>query len=297
MRLIIICTLALALPTLATAAPVAPPTPVAGWLFDDGAGTTVTDSFGANNGTLVNSDADEWDTTNKMFGDSSLRFDGSNDHVTVADFDYYGASGFTLSFWFRIADSTSNANNFQYMFSHDTIDSAGSLNIWMVEPDISPAGILRAGPRDGSGDASVLTSPLESDSRVDTDSNDDVADGTIFGEWHLFTLVVTEGTGAELFIDGASNDSNGNGDDAFSPDGTIYLGLRYDGTRQFNGWMDEVALWNQPLSQDNIDWLWNSGTGNSLAAPVPEPATLGLLALGGLAMTVSAARRRRCAKA
>ena len=46
------------------------------------------------------------------------------------------------------------------------------------------------------------------------------------------------------------------------------------------GRLDEIAIWNRALTDDDIDWLYNGGDGN----PAPEPATLGLLLIGGLAL-------------
>jgi hypothetical protein len=58
------------------------------------------------------------------------------------------------------------------------------------------------------------------------------------------------------------------------------------------GALDEVAVWNSSLSNGDITTLYNSGAGVDVNSLLPEPASLGLLALSATAML----HRRRSAR-
>ena len=292
---IIIAGLGLAICGVASAAPIRPPDPVSLWLFDDGSGTAVTDAQSGRHGTLQNPDGDEWTTADLKFdypGDAALKFDPDlavevTDHVTAPDFDYYDdTAGFAASFWFKVTEAANVGRVYQYMFSHNYVNEANAVSVYMV----GITGEIRMYVRDYDDPS---TSYANTTGRYDD------------GQWHLATLVatwdddsggeVTTG-GVELFVDGASGAYLENvADDPFDPEGQIYFGMREDNQdeRRLNGWMDEVAIWNQALTQDHIDWLWNNGDGNTLheTTPVPEPGSFAVVALG-LAGVMALKRRR-----
>jgi len=60
------------------------------------------------------------------------------------------------------------------------------------------------------------------------------------------------------------------------------------GNADWLGGIDEFAFYNRTLSADEIEWLYQNSISGLAVEPIPEPAALGLLGLGVLAL-----RRRR----
>jgi len=112
------------------------------------------------------------------------------------------------------------------------------------------------------------------------------------GQWH-HVVAVTESSGdaARLYVDGSTNVATissqaGLGDN----DATLRIGFNPEsGGRGWNGLIDDVAIWGRPLTANEVDTIYNGGTGQSIGVLVPEPATMALLALGLPVMI----RRRR----
>ena len=113
------------------------------------------------------------------------------------------------------------------------------------------------------------------------------------GDWHLIVAVRNGGgiANCELYIDGVDYDWGTNmvdtGDSHGDSDGSdqAQIGARHNsphGWGTFNGDMDEVAIFDYALSAANAAALYE--------AAIPEPATLSLLALGGVAALL---RKRR----
>ena len=98
--------------------------------------------------------------------------------------------------------------------------------------------------------------------------------------WHH--LVANLGQDAvEVYVDGALVDSIPGEGPLVQNDSNLYFGRHRTLGRYFNGLLDEIRMYDGRLSQSDVDGL------------VPEPTTMALLTLGGLALLK---RRRRAGR-
>ena len=121
----------------------APATLVAAYAFDEGTGTTVTDSSGnGNNGTITDA---TWTTAGK-YGDA-LVFNGTNALVTIPDAtSLHLTTGMTLEAWVNPSTVTSDWRDVIYK---------GNDNYWL-EATSPSGGVPAAGATLGSSDVDTL---------------------------------------------------------------------------------------------------------------------------------------------
>ncbi len=148
-----------------------------------------------------------------------------------------------------------------------------------------------------SGNSAQLHGPIftvTNDTGQNGPGNFNAAAGLSEDEWHhvVWNFCVISATEAQLdtWVDGSLfqslNWQPGSGsaiirENAANP---TWIGLKEDNGYDFEGKMDELWVFDNKLSENQILSLMSTNV-------VPEPATLSLLALGGLAL-----RRRRKAK-
>ena len=227
------------------------------WPLDEGSGGMTADASGnANDGTINGGPG--W--VAGMFG-NALEFDGSDDHVDLGNPPIldFGTGDFTISAWVK---TTSPGG--------ETVVAKGGDNSgghrWRLYVDGSTVEIL-----------------------VDDDSNKRDPGGSINvidGEWrHLVGL--RRGDTLRGYVDAVEDpDITAHGESTlpggYDLSGTsqhnAYIGCLTahdsgDLIKFFAGAIDDVAIWNRALDQEEIDFLWNGGAGNSVVVPSPGQAS------------------------
>ncbi len=198
--------------------------PVAHWKLDETKGTTALDSAGTHNGTLLGNPV--WLPTGGMFG-GALSFDGIDDRVNCGTFDPSAATGkLSVCLWARW--------NGQPMFWQSLIarreDGGEYKTIWSLEADINSGklGFFHETSVRFGGDP-VL--PI--------------------GEW-AHVAVSANGVRGSLYLNG---EPTGAGPFALpsSTQATVWLGASVpDGANSFNGALDDIQLYDHPLSKTQI---------------------------------------------
>jgi prepilin-type N-terminal cleavage/methylation domain-containing protein len=217
------------------------------WNLNKGSGTSANDSSGSNNhGTLINGSIWSTDIPSPQFG-KSISFNGSTNYIAVPNSVSLSLnSSLTLSAWVKRNSLTS--------FSY-TIISKGSLNGGSTNVSY---GLFLAGTNNYSGRISNNGSTITgiTSSGVYNDTN-----------WHLVTLVYNSSLQTlNLYIDGvqAATPLTGVTSSLFTNNTNFTVGsMILSGAPSWfwNGLIDDVRVYNRPLSAVEIGMLYNSGVG------------------------------------
>jgi hypothetical protein len=225
-----------------------PPGQVGYWPLDENGGIEAHDFQNGYNGTLFNSPT--W--TPGRFG-SCLGFDKSDDYVQLPSGMLNSISG-TISLWFKTPAIW------------EAVGSPYGMMFW--------AGQTSSG--DGGGDQNELHLDMSSDTnhgRVHffieggaTDLSYRSASGTRYDDdvWH-HAVVTWDRTipSSSIYVDGASRASATTLGNSFTCNGVARLGYAWSGVRYYGGLLDEVRLFNRPLTAAEVTQLFNV---------TPEPA-------------------------
>jgi hypothetical protein len=221
----------------ALAAPIPPPLPDSGWLLDEGTGLTTSEWNAPGTGQLgghtgVAPPSWSTDTPFAYSGNHSLEFVstgiGQNANWCELDGQWSGTQG-TVSFWVKdtngtspsyITDSSNGSRTLLYR-------AGANFQLYINQNHIgNPGGGLVPGPpsSDWTHVAIVWDNSLATDRQK-----------------------VYQNGGAPY---ATFNDTVGTVNPALT-----YLGSRMSRTEGWGGNIDEFAVWNRPLSQDEVDWL------------------------------------------
>jgi hypothetical protein len=200
--------------------------------LDEGFGTTAVDSSGnGNNGTIYGANF----TTESKIGDYALEFDGDNDYVEIGTNALNMGEG-TIELW---AKADSFKANPQYFFGHTTIPAYAN-RIQLYTDDTGGWFDL------GLGDSHTRATNIE-------DLN--------VGSWYHIVLT-WDGTNYNVFVNGVSK-ANGtySGLSTLAPIADIGNegNPSYRDSYSFNGTIDEVRIYNRPLTSEEVLEHYNEG--------------------------------------
>jgi hypothetical protein len=235
--------------------------PLAYLMLDETSGTTATDSSQSTShpGTF-GTGVTLGQPSAAAILNTAIKTNGTATPITIAgssEFDNIGTGDFSVEMWFN----TSNIATREDLFNHKGT-SGSDLGIQLSSETADHLSIFHT-----SGFTISSTVPVTANT------------------WHHLALTRVGATGAEtLYLDGNVIGSATDLQTLTTNTGTMTIGNKTSGTpRIFTGSIDEFAFYNTALTPAQIQ---------ADIAAVPEPATLGLLATGSLALL---ARRRRCA--
>ncbi|NQT53190.1 PEP-CTERM sorting domain-containing protein, partial [bacterium] len=221
-----------------------PHSPVAAWLFDEGSGTTARARFGGADGTLH---------SNVTYTTNTPLQRNANDRALYFD---------------------GTVDN-RVTFPGRTSGTEGTLSLWAFREGGAQY-LFDASP----GDRSLLYGHYD---LYLNNAHLGGIDGELIpdNEWTLLTITwdnaATDGR-QKIYKNGALFTTFDQLLSAVSP-ATFWLGNRYTNNEPWRGAIDEFALWDYALPDTQVGWLYHNSV-----YPLPEPCTMGLLAVGALAL-------------
>jgi len=222
------------------------------WLFDEGGGGIATDSSGnGNDGTLLPPDNGPQWTSVSRFG-SALEFNGAGAYIEFATGESMKTPHLTIMAWFN----TRKLNGYGHIFQtgNDWSDMAGY--VFRVHQD----GTAQAGLAFGPGNtATWVTGPaLQGDT------------------WYHMALAF-DGTTATLYLNGVSAASAAGQGQIMYDSQPVRIGVHSQDTgAPFDGFIDEVALFDTALEVGDIQTIMDKGLAEIIGGPPiatkPQPA-------------------------
>jgi hypothetical protein len=212
--------------------------PVAYWKFNEGYGTTAYDSAGNNNGTINGA---IW-TNEGKFG-KGLSFDGVDDYTQVSySSELNLTEAVSVSAWFKADDfSTTGGVAIGYL--------VGKAHNYILGFDTSSHATFLAYPSSGS--------PLYIEAKT----------GVLSAETWYHVIGVFDGVNNKIYLNGELKDSVNIGEKLDSSTDNILIGGLPNDTRNFDGQMDEIKVYNYALSEDEIKKDYNQGKTLVMGSP------------------------------
>jgi len=201
------------------------------WLFDEGSGQAAADSSGNGyHGELMGNAS--WDSNGKF--DSALSTDGTEAYVEIADNPAFELGGdFTIACWIQNQDPLPDHSSFVTKGYHRPGGEGGDARPWYILYYLS-TGTVDMFLRDSDG--------TNSRAQGVTLVND--------GEWHHI-VGLKDGDEVRIYIDG-QEDAVAPAVDAVYGENDQPLVFMVHFNRWFAGMLDEVAIYDRAISEDEI---------------------------------------------
>lgn len=248
----------------------APRPPIAHYTFD---ADPTTDSVGDNDGIAMNGAAITTTPGEQIVGSAAaLALNGINQYVKVdaLNDDLFTGDFTTISLWFNTTGIGPSDAKHQIFSAH----TSGGNNV------------LRLGTSTNGGiflNHTDIGGPAH-DKTAGSGFND--------GQWHLLTVSIAGSGDVRVTVDtdeiGETVFSTLSGQPNWSVADLLSIGQEYDGGAApgdyFDGLIDELAIWDRVLSDDEIESMYLAG--------VPEPSSWLLFAMGVAVVLIRVVRRR-----
>lgn len=210
------------------------------WKFD---GSTLDSSGGGHTAFFVG-DAD-YASDSPFEQGQSIYLDGNEDYLIVSDHnDFDFTTSFTIAMWIKPTQSGIGIllDKWKYPYSYQMQINSDQLGPWVWT-------------NDGYSGAYISS-------------------GITINEWQHIAFTY-DGTYLSTYRNGSFTGNTGASGSLNSSTGDIFFGSQ-GSTYDFNGYMDEIRMYNEYLNEAQILDLFINGAIN----PIPEPASLFLLGLG-----------------
>ena len=229
--------------TTAHAAPIAPPVPTTAWLLDEGLGTTVYQLGGPRTGTIYPGGAGTltWSTDTPLAypGNYSLDYDGNVANRVIVDGHSTTSRG-TVAIWVKADVSNAWRYALDATDGHRTLIANSGVNAQNIY-------INQAGVWGGSGLFNV-------------------------GQWTHVAVTWDSSLATnrvKVYKNGALYSTSNTAVTLRTP-AQVWIGNRFSNNEAWPGLLDEYAMWNTPLTPDNIEWLYQNSV---RSVPTTQPSS------------------------
>ena len=233
---------------------------IAYWKLDETAGTLFYDHYDAHDGSCTVCPVP---ATGKLAG--AQLFDGTDDRIQVpssTEFNIAADGGFSVFVWFnKSTDCGTNQGSQNEVMVDRTYPGQHGSNTWWFGCHTDDKLTIMFFPASGSGDDGIIKS---------TATVDD-------GQWHFGGWTYDGATNElKLYLDGQlQGTDNIDLTGAFDSTNPLCIGgYDIDGTcdtYEYNGILDEVAVYNRALNLTEIQQQYNESSGRYYCAPLPPP--------------------------
>jgi len=176
-------------------------------------------------------------------GKGALRFDGSDDHVKILDNDRLSFStDFTVEAWVKPLDPTPSTPNMEFIVEKHITNGLSEYRL-----TVHGSGRARIEFANSSGDG--WGTGLLSQNPVFQ-----------YNTW-IHVVFTFDGSNIKCYINGVYDSSAARTDPLPNTSGDLYFGDSGEGIGYypFDGYIDEVAIYNQALSEDEIKEHYKMG--------------------------------------